>query len=253
VPGSQLGPVIDADAHERLRDAVSRARDVGSVVLDRRDVPDRGWFVGPVVVRDVDPDSWLATEELFGPVLATFRARDFESALELANDTDYALTAGLFSRSEHHTRFGSQRLRAGNVYVNRPITGAVVGRQPFGGSGMSGVSSKAGGPDYLLQFLDPQVVSENTIRQGFAPDLPAVGARGETQPPPGPRTKASRSGGAGVADRGGARGVARGRGSPLVVHVRNDEPRSRRPVEVPPGPIHDDHDAVSEADQIDEM
>jgi RHH-type proline utilization regulon transcriptional repressor/proline dehydrogenase/delta 1-pyrroline-5-carboxylate dehydrogenase len=177
-PGSQLGPVIDEDAYDRLRDAVSRAAEVGTVVSSREDLPEKGWFVGPVVVSEVDPDSWLANEELFGPVLATFRIPDFESALDLANATDYALTAGLFSRSEEHVRLGSRRLRAGNVYVNRPITGAVVGRQPFGGSGMSGVGSKAGGPDYLLQFLDPQVVSENTIRQGFAPDLLVPGHDG---------------------------------------------------------------------------
>ncbi|HEX2039349.1 MAG TPA: aldehyde dehydrogenase family protein [Acidimicrobiales bacterium] len=84
-------------------------------------------------------------------------------------DTEYALTAGLFSRSPVHIRRAADELRAGNVYVNRAITGAVVGRQPFGDYGMSGVGSKAGGPDYLLQFLDPRVVTENTMRQGFAP------------------------------------------------------------------------------------
>ena len=100
--------------------------------------------------------------------VAVLRARDFDHAIELANDTDYALTAGLFSRSPQHIEQAAHELRAGNVYINRGTTGAVVGRQPFGGYGLSGVGSKAGGPDYLLQFLDPRAITENTVRQGFA-------------------------------------------------------------------------------------
>jgi RHH-type transcriptional regulator, proline utilization regulon repressor / proline dehydrogenase / delta 1-pyrroline-5-carboxylate dehydrogenase len=107
---------------------------------------------------------------LFGPVVAVLRARDFGHAIALANDTPYALTAGLFSRSPVHIEQAMRELRAGNVYINRATTGAVVGRQPFGGYGLSGVGSKAGGPDYLLQFLDPRATTENTVRQGFAPD-----------------------------------------------------------------------------------
>ena len=97
------------------------------------------------------------------------RAPSFDEALDLANATDYALTAGVVSRSPSHIRLATDELRAGNVYVNRSITGAVVGRQPFGGYGLSGVGSKAGGPDYLHQFVDPRAISENTLRQGFAP------------------------------------------------------------------------------------
>lgn len=164
---SQVGPVIDADAHSRLLEAIERSGEAGNPVLIRNDVPEAGYFVGPAVVSDVDPHSWLAEEELFGPVLAVFRVPDFSAGLELANRTSYALTAGVFSRSPAHVEQALESLRAGNVYVNRAITGAVVGRQPFGGNGMSGVGSKAGGPDYLLQFCDPQVTSENTVRQGF--------------------------------------------------------------------------------------
>jgi RHH-type proline utilization regulon transcriptional repressor/proline dehydrogenase/delta 1-pyrroline-5-carboxylate dehydrogenase len=101
-------------------------------------------------------------------VLVVLRADDFEHALALANDTDYALTGGVFSRLPSHIHRAAEELRAGNVYVNRGITGARVGRQPFGGYGLSGVGSKAGGPDYLLQFVEPRVVTENTVRQGFA-------------------------------------------------------------------------------------
>ena len=170
--GTAMGPLIDADAHRRVRQYVSDAPVEGEVVLARDDVPERGWFVGPAIVAGVAATSPLATEEIFGPVLTVFRADDLEHALALANDTDYALTAGIFSRSPSHIRRAADELRAGNVYVNRGITGAVVGRQPFGGYGLSGVGSKAGGPDYLLQFLDPRLVTENLLRQGFAPPDP---------------------------------------------------------------------------------
>jgi len=164
-----MGPVIEREARERLQRAIEDAPRHGRVVLSRSDVPARGFFVGPTIVDDVDPRSPLATEELFGPVLAVLRAPTFAAAVELANRTDYALTAGVLSRSPANIRLAASGLRAGNVYVNRPTTGAVVGRQPFGGYGLSGVGSKAGGPDYLLEFVNPRVVTENTLRQGFAP------------------------------------------------------------------------------------
>jgi RHH-type proline utilization regulon transcriptional repressor/proline dehydrogenase/delta 1-pyrroline-5-carboxylate dehydrogenase len=167
---TQVGPVIDADAFERLTTAVEKASTDGAVLAQREDVPTKGWYVAPTLVAVEDPDSSLAQDELFGPVVAVLRARDFDHAIALANDTPYALTAGLFSRSPAHIEQAMRELRAGNVYVNRATTGAVVGRQPFGGYGLSGVGSKAGGPDYLLQFLDPRATTENTVRQGFAPD-----------------------------------------------------------------------------------
>ena len=167
--GTELGPVIDADAHKRVQSFVELAPSEGEVVLAREDLPEEGYFIGPTIVLDVAPDSRLATEEIFGPVLTVVRASSFEEAIAVANDTEYALTAGVVSRSPSHIRLASEELRGGNVYVNRSITGAIVGRQPFGGYGLSGVGSKAGGPDYLRQFVDPRAISENTIRQGFAP------------------------------------------------------------------------------------
>jgi RHH-type proline utilization regulon transcriptional repressor/proline dehydrogenase/delta 1-pyrroline-5-carboxylate dehydrogenase len=167
--GTVMGPLIDADAHQRVRGFVERASDEGRIVLARHDVPDEGYFVGPTIVADVSSTSSLARDEIFGPVLTVFRAATFTEAITIANDTDYALTAGVVSRTPSHIRLAAAELRAGNVYVNRSTTGAIVGRQPFGGYGLSGVGSKAGGPDYLLQFLDPRVVTENTLRQGFAP------------------------------------------------------------------------------------
>jgi RHH-type proline utilization regulon transcriptional repressor/proline dehydrogenase/delta 1-pyrroline-5-carboxylate dehydrogenase len=166
--GTDVGPLIDADAYAKVSGYLPVAGQEGRVVLQRQDVPDVGYFVGPTIVADVTPGGRLATEEIFGPVLSVFSVRDLDEALTLANDTDYALTAGILSRSPATIRRASAELRAGNVYINRGITGAVVGRQPFGGVGLSGVGSKAGGPDYLLQFLEPRAVSENTLRQGFA-------------------------------------------------------------------------------------
>jgi len=167
--GVDIGPLIDAEAQARVRSYVDLAAEEGQVVLGGGAVPDDGFFVPPTIVTEVAARSRLATEEIFGPVLSVLRAGSFDEALALANDTDYALTAGVVSRSPAHIRLAATELRAGNVYVNRTITGAVVGRQPFGGYGLSGVGSKAGGPDYLLQFVEPRTVSENTLRQGFAP------------------------------------------------------------------------------------
>ena len=165
----KVGPVIDADAYARLQGAIERAEQEARILIRRDDVPPTGWFVGPTLVEVGDPASAsVARDELFGPVVAIMRSSDFDHAIALANATDYALTAGIFSRSPAHIARATNEVRAGNLYINRAITGAVVGRQPFGGYGMSGVGSKAGGPDYLLQFLDPRTITENTVRQGFA-------------------------------------------------------------------------------------
>ena len=164
-----VGPVIDEDAYKRVHEYQDVARNEGKVVVQRNDVPEDGWYVGPTVVVAERPDARVATEEIFGPLLTCLRADDFDHALALANASEYALTGGLFSRSPARIRHAARQFRAGNLYVNRGITGALVGRQPFGGFGLSGVGSKAGGPDYLLQFVEPRVVTENLLRQGFAP------------------------------------------------------------------------------------
>jgi RHH-type proline utilization regulon transcriptional repressor/proline dehydrogenase/delta 1-pyrroline-5-carboxylate dehydrogenase len=168
-PNVVVGPVIDRDAHERIARYVEIARGAGEVHAGESfGAP--GWYVAPHVALDLPPASPVLTEEIFGPVLAVQRAADFDHALDLANDTPFALVGGVFSRSPAHIARAGEELRAGNIYVNRGITGAVVGRQPFGGFGLSGLGSKAGGPDYLLQFVEPRVVTENTLRQGFASD-----------------------------------------------------------------------------------
>jgi RHH-type transcriptional regulator, proline utilization regulon repressor / proline dehydrogenase / delta 1-pyrroline-5-carboxylate dehydrogenase len=164
-----VSPLIDEDAYRRVTEYQDIARNEGKVVVQRNDVPSGGWYVGPTLVVTERPDARVATEEIFGPMLTCLRADDFDHALALANASEYALTGGLFSRSPARIRRAARDFRAGNLYVNRGLTGALVGRQPFGGFGLSGVGSKTGGADYLLQFVEPRVVTENLLRQGFAP------------------------------------------------------------------------------------
>ncbi|MEW8628158.1 MAG: aldehyde dehydrogenase family protein, partial [Candidatus Thiodiazotropha sp.] len=120
---------------------------------------------------DVLEDSPLAQQEIFGPVLAVLKAKDFAEAIDIANDSDYGLTGGVYSRSPENLRLAKQKFAVGNLYLNRKITRANVNRQPFGGFRLSGTGFKAGGPDYLLQFLQARNVTENTMRKGFSPDL----------------------------------------------------------------------------------
>ncbi len=167
-PRHFIGPVIEAAAQKRILDYIALGKREGVCVLEAA-APANGWFVGPAIFAGIEPHHRLAQEEIFGPVLAVTRARDFDHALELANSTSYALTGGVFSRSPAHIEQARREFRVGNLYINRSITGAVVGRQPFGGFKLSGIGSKAGGPDYLLQFLEPRTVSENTLRHGFVP------------------------------------------------------------------------------------
>lgn len=170
LPGSDLGPVIDEEAYRRICDTIDVATREHTVLLEGTPAElEEGWYIGPHIFGDVAPDSELAQEEVFGPVLAVIRASDFSDAIDIANGTDYALTAGVFSRSPANLKRCRQELHAGNIYLNRGTTGALVHRQPFGGYRMSGIGSKTGGPDYLLQFLIPVTVTENTLRRGFAP------------------------------------------------------------------------------------
>jgi RHH-type proline utilization regulon transcriptional repressor/proline dehydrogenase/delta 1-pyrroline-5-carboxylate dehydrogenase len=168
---SFMGPVIERKAFDNIRKAIEDGKTVAKLALET-DVAHLGdgHFIGPTIFTDVPPDSALAQEEIFGPVLAVMRARDFGHALALANGTSYALTGGVYSRSPGNLERARREFRVGNLYLNRKITGAVVGRQPFGGFKMSGTGTKAGGPDYLLHFLEPRTITENTIRRGFAPE-----------------------------------------------------------------------------------
>ena len=171
-PGNLLGPVIDAATQQRITAVIARGRATARLLTPPRDdLPIAGYYVAPAVFTDVTPDDPLAQEEIFGPVLAVMRVDTFEQAIELANDTQYALTGGVYSRRPVNLERARVAFQAGNLYLNRKITGALVSRQPFGGFRLSGMGSKAGGPDYLKQFTDPVCITENTLRHGFAPEV----------------------------------------------------------------------------------
>jgi RHH-type proline utilization regulon transcriptional repressor/proline dehydrogenase/delta 1-pyrroline-5-carboxylate dehydrogenase len=172
-PANFFGPVIDQEAHSRISDLIAKSSDLNLLV--QGNIPDGasapGWYIPPTVYRDVPLSHPVWRDEIFGPIVACAHADSFEAALEMANDSDYALTGGLFSRNPLHIERARSEFRVGNLYINRGITGALVCRQPFGGFKFSGIGSKAGGRDYLLQFMEPRVVTENTMRRGFTPDL----------------------------------------------------------------------------------
>ena len=178
-PSTDVAPVIDEHAAANIRRYIMTARgeDLHELVGER-DFP--GYdalheqfpaLIAPTIFTGVEPHHTIYRQEIFGPVLAVIHAPDFDTALNLANDHPYKLTGGVFTRKPTHIERTKREFRVGNLYINRGITGALVGRQPFGGFGMSGVGSKAGGPDYLMQFVEPRASCENTMRRGFAPEL----------------------------------------------------------------------------------
>jgi RHH-type proline utilization regulon transcriptional repressor/proline dehydrogenase/delta 1-pyrroline-5-carboxylate dehydrogenase len=175
--GTDIAPVIDAEAANKIRGFIERAKKDG-LHCEQLPLPSDPFvasnaerFVAPTIFPRVPHDHELAREEIFGPVLAIVHASSFEEALTIANSLPYKLTGGVYSRKPSHIEQAKREFRVGNLYINRGITGALVARQPFGGFGMSGVGSKAGGKDYLLQFVEPRAVTENTMRRGFAPEL----------------------------------------------------------------------------------
>ena len=162
---TEVPPVIEQEAQER----VLRYRElaVDALRASAEPVPEVGWFAPPSLVVGLPEDSPVNREEIFGPLLSLTAVRDVDEAMDVIDSLPFALTGGLFSRSPGTVERVSERSPVGNLYVNRGITGAMVGRQPFGGNRRSGVGSKAGGPDYLLQFVEPRVVTENTMRHGL--------------------------------------------------------------------------------------
>ena len=170
-PSASVGPLIDEESLARVHNYLALGKENARQLLaaDIGALADEGYYVGPHIFADVAPNSRVAQEEIFGPVLAVMRTGSLDEAFAILNGTDYALTGGIFSRSPANLERARRELMVGNLYLNRGITGALVGRQPFGGFKMSGIGSKAGGPDYLLQFVLPRTITENTMRRGFAP------------------------------------------------------------------------------------
>lgn len=179
LPGTDIAPVIDREAADKIRGMIQKARDEGCTLELSVGVPEGNVYlkenaarvVTPHVFSGVRPEHTIAREEVFGPVLSVMHAPSFDEALRIANALPYKLTGGVFSRKPSHLEQAKREFRVGNLYLNRGITGALVARQPFGGFAMSGVGSKAGGREYLLQFVEPRASCENTLRRGFAPEL----------------------------------------------------------------------------------
>lgn len=170
LPGCRLGPVIDAEAYQRLTEVIAHPG-AGAKAVYIGQAPPGGWFVAPAIFAVHDTQHRLMQEEFFGPILAVMPVDSFEQTLEVAVSTQFALTGSVYSRSTAHLDLARQRFRVGNLYLNRGSTGAMVARQPFGGFGMSGLGTKAGGPGYVTLFADARCATENTMRRGFTPEL----------------------------------------------------------------------------------
>jgi RHH-type proline utilization regulon transcriptional repressor/proline dehydrogenase/delta 1-pyrroline-5-carboxylate dehydrogenase len=173
LPTTSIPPLIDRDAVEQARSFIDRGRREAKLAFegDAAEVTARtgGYFVAPAVFVDVPPDASIAREEVLAPVLCIQRAADFDDAIQIFNAGDYGLTGGVYSRSPENIEKARRLCDCGNFYINRKITNSRVDLQPFGGTKMSGLGAKIGGPDYLIQFCQTRTISENTLRRGFAP------------------------------------------------------------------------------------
>jgi RHH-type proline utilization regulon transcriptional repressor/proline dehydrogenase/delta 1-pyrroline-5-carboxylate dehydrogenase len=167
---TDVPPVIEPEARERVARYREEAAREGRVVTADRDLPGAGWFAPPTVVTGLPADSAVLNEEIFGPLVSVEAVASVDEAVTIVDSLPFALTGGLFSRNPETIESVTRRVPVGNFYVNRSTTGAMVGRQPFGGNRRSGIGSQAGGPDYLRQFAEPRTVSENTMRHGLETD-----------------------------------------------------------------------------------
>jgi 1-pyrroline-5-carboxylate dehydrogenase len=157
--GAWMGPVASKSQFDKVREYIEIGKSEGTLVLGGKADPSRGWYVQPTIFADVDGNARIAQEEIFGPVLAVIKARDYDHALDIANDTEYGLTGAVYSRDEEKIERAKREFHVGNLYINRKCTGALVGVHPFGGFKMSGTDSKAGGRDYLLLFMQPKSIA----------------------------------------------------------------------------------------------
>jgi 1-pyrroline-5-carboxylate dehydrogenase len=155
-----MGPVVSAAAMEGILGYIDVGKKEGRLVLGGGRAPGEGYFIQPTIIADVDPKSRIAQEEVFGPVLAVIKARDFDRALEIANDTEFGLTGAVYSKNKDKIEKAEEVFHVGNLYLNRKCTGAMVGAHPFGGFNMSGTDSKTGGKDYLLHYLQAKSIAE---------------------------------------------------------------------------------------------
>jgi RHH-type proline utilization regulon transcriptional repressor/proline dehydrogenase/delta 1-pyrroline-5-carboxylate dehydrogenase len=170
-PLIRCGPLIDGSAYKKVSDWMLLARKTGKVLFESVPLQQgRGWYVPLMIVADLPEDSKILTQEIFGPLLAVIRVSSFQEALGKVNDSAFALTGAIFSRTPSHIDQAKREFEVGNLYINRQLTGAIVGRHPFGGYKMSGSGTKAGGSAYLQEFVIARTLSENVSRHGFTPD-----------------------------------------------------------------------------------
>ncbi len=157
--GAWMGPVVSKSQFRKIKEYIDIGKKEGTLLLGGKADDHGGYFVQPTIFADVPPDARIAREEIFGPVLAVIRARDYDEALDIANDTEYGLTGAVYTRDPEKIERAENEFHVGNLYINRKCTGALVGVHPFGGFNMSGTDSKAGGKDYLLLFLQPKTIA----------------------------------------------------------------------------------------------
>jgi len=169
---AKMGPVIDQESYARVNEVLTRnSKYIIAQASLPKDLKDMGYYIPATIFESTDFNSELGQQEFFAPLVTLFKVNNLQQAFAAADDVDYGLTGGIYSRSPKNIQEAKKIMAVGNFYVNRPITGALVYKQPFGGSKLSGVGGKAGGPDYLLNFLEPYTISENTMRRGFAPEV----------------------------------------------------------------------------------
>ncbi len=159
-PDMTMGPVNDENAFKKINAYIEVGKKEGRLLIGGNSDASKGWFIEPTVFVDVDPQARLMQEEIFGPVLAVTKVKSFDSAIDVANNTEFGLTGAVLSNNREHLEKAREDFHVGNLYFNRKCTGAIVGYQPFGGFNMSGTDSKAGGPDYLLLFMQGKTVTE---------------------------------------------------------------------------------------------
>jgi 1-pyrroline-5-carboxylate dehydrogenase len=159
-PSHTMGPVVNKAAEEKILGYIEKGKKEGRLICGGSKADGAGYFIRPTVIADVAPDSTISQEEIFGPVLAILKAKDFDHALEIANNTQFGLTGGVWTNDKKKIEKARKEFHVGNFYINRKITGALVGVHPFGGFNMSGTDSKAGGRDYLLLFMQAKAISE---------------------------------------------------------------------------------------------
>ncbi len=159
-PNNYMGPVVSQSAMKTILDYIEVGRKEGKLLTGGKRAAGDGFFIEPTIIADVDPKARLAQEEVFGPVLAVIKAKNYDQALEIANNTEFGLTGAVYSKNPEKIKKAEEAFHVGNLYLNRKCTGAMVGAHPFGGFNMSGTDSKAGGKDYLLLFMQGKSIAE---------------------------------------------------------------------------------------------